>query len=348
MGSCNSYKTWSAALSWWVNSCGEKPTYALNPVYKQVHDTMLKLYLKSRGLRLPILLIWIVKYLKHLNVTPSTWNSIPLEILTKALLLLLAFFAITRPSELLFTDSTENKMWEIITTGLRWSDITLHNMDKRYIYQYMKIKIHWFKNQEFRNEPKIIYMSPPICDDKSCHCQYMDFFAIYCILQKRRNLVHEQLHNKVNKISNKSRNKALLKQYRNLNVGPSDYIFVGTKGSIWRPSKLTDIINELVVVIGMKNSDKYTSYSLRIGATSLCNQQEIDILKLLKYVAWSINKLPHVSNRYVMFDPLELSMIPFEMIHGRNRPGAMNKNNSHKPLEIFNPWDGKSCEVLFK
>ncbi len=70
----------------------------------------------------------------------------------------------------------------------------------------------------------------------------------------------------------------------------------------------------------MKISDQDTSYSLRIGATSLCNQQEIDILKLLKYVAWSINSLHHVANRYVLFEPLDLSIIPFEMLHGRNRP----------------------------
>ncbi len=343
LGSCNSYKSWSSALSWWVEAHDGSPKYYYHPFYKRVHSTMLTLYLIPRKVRLPARIDWISQYLDSLGVRPDTWSYVDLEILEKAWCILMTFFSISRPSEVLHTDSTENVEWEIIATGLRWGDVTLHNMEKPYCKQYMRIKIEWYKNKVHRNQPKYIYMAPPICNEPNCKCQKMDFFAMFKILRKRRNDHFQTLQRNMKYPLTQTSRKMLA----NLKTAPMNYIFVGKKGEIWRPQKLTEIMDELKEVVKMKNPSHYIPYSLRIGATSLCNQQQIDLLKLLKYVGWSINDLPHVSNRYIMFGIRELKLIPFEMIHGRNNPGGRNIDRSHKKLTLFNPWEGEACNKIF-
>ena len=77
-----------------------------------------------------------------IGVTPPTWDTVHYEKLLRAFLLLIVFFSISRPSEALYTNSTENESWEIITTGLRWGDVTLQNTNKPYIEQCLRITIH--------------------------------------------------------------------------------------------------------------------------------------------------------------------------------------------------------------
>ncbi len=62
-------------------------------------------------------------------------------------------------------------------------------------------------------------------------------------------------------------------------------------------------------------------YSTKIGALSLGRKQQIDILKIIKYVIWSIKNVPHVSARYRRFKRKQLQTIPFEMIHGTDKQG---------------------------
>ena len=81
---------------------------------------MVKLYKKPRGVRLLILIKWIVHFLRSQNCTHTNWYKVPLNTLTESLLLVITFFSISRPAEILYTDETENSEWEIITTGLRW------------------------------------------------------------------------------------------------------------------------------------------------------------------------------------------------------------------------------------
>ena len=102
---------------------------------------------------------------------------------------------------------------------------------------------------------------------------------------------------------------------KNLDVKSNIYGFVCLNGAIWKPSKITDLMRDFIKLNKLNTLD-YAPYSIRIGATSLCNQQEIDLLKLLKYVAYSISNLPHVQNRYIEFTLQELRIIPFEMLHG--------------------------------
>ncbi len=79
-----------------------------------------------------------------------------------------------------------------------------------------------------------------------------------------------------------------------------------------------------------------------------CKQQQMDMLKVIVYVAWSLESLPHVSNRYVAYSKGELGIIPFEMIHGRNNPGQKCKNMRTKKLKKINLWEEDVGRLIFE
>ncbi len=220
------------------------------------------------------------------------------------------------------------------------------NMDKTYNRRYKKILIHWYKNQEFRNEPKEIFIAPPICENKTCHCRILDYFQIYLIILQRRKALINKLKSDA-LYSTKQKTKTFKKRLSNLDTNANNYIFVGSNGAIWRPSKLSLILKELISTLKIADPQFYPSYCIRIGSTSLCHLQEIDLLKLIRFVVWSVKDLPHVSNRYINFSIKQLRILPFEMIHGRNRPGKMNVDKSKGKLKTYNLWEGKLCEELF-
>eukprot|EP01083_Nonionella_stella_P233529 822689_1 len=111
-------------------------------------------------LRLPIKIQWIVEFIDYLGVNPRTWWSCPLDNLMNALLISMLFLSIVRPGELLYADKTEDPTVEVITNGLRWGDITYGGRSEEYVERYLRIQIDWYKNKQFRDEPKHVYMAP--------------------------------------------------------------------------------------------------------------------------------------------------------------------------------------------
>ncbi len=344
LGSCNSHKSWSATLSWWIWLCGaEKQRFWEHSVYSRVKKVMVKLYLIPRKERLPMRLTWIIKYLKYLNVTPNALFKTSLRNLTIGLFYILLFLTISRPAELLFTDKTEDDLIEVITTGLQWKDISFMDTDKGKFNEYIQIKIQWFKNQTNRNQPKIIDMQSPLCGDPKCNCIYFDFIKILRVLRQRRHLLIKKLE-QINQQSSLDRTQE--KQLRNLRTKPSNYIFVGQNGAIWSTYHLRPIMKQVQQVVGMKYPQAYPLYCIRIGAMSLVNQQKMDLLKVLRFVAWSINNLPHVSARYINFQSKELRTIPFEMIHGALERNGSYIDRSGSTLRTFDLADAKG--LLFE
>ncbi len=347
LGSCNSESSWSASLSWLISSLGGTPTYYKDHFYQRAHKNMIELWTIPVKTRKPIKIHWISAFLIHLNITPETWWTCDLELLTMAFLLLIAFFGIVRPAEILFSDSTENKKWEIISTGLKWSDITPKNTNKSYHRRYLQLYIRWYKNQEFRTEPKLLNMGPPTCNHKECKCHILNFYNMFFVLKKRRQTHIKKLVQILQYTTNKKQRSLLEKRINILDTNPSNYIFVGLNGSIWRPAKLTQVLQQLTENLSIPNPEAYPSYSVRIGASSLCHQQRIDLLKLVRYVIWSTKKFPHVSQRYIRFTVANLRIIPFEMIHGANIKGLKCTDRSKQQLTTFELTDQKVRAVLF-
>eukprot|EP01084_Bolivina_argentea_P049177 90479_1 len=126
------------------------------------------------------------------------------------------------------------------------------------------------------------------------------------------------------------------KKLKNCAVTSQNYVFVGENGAIWRPEKLNEIVKDLAVKLKLKNQDRYRGYSIKVGAVSLCRQQDLDMLKIMRYVQWSVKSLPHVVARYICYLREELQIIPFEMIHGRNVPGKLcinKRNDKYLPIK---------------
>ena len=344
LGSCNSYKSWSAALSYWVWINGNEPRFYEHGLYRRIHGIMLELYLIDRKVRLPMRLNWIVKYVEYLGVYPDRLHTVPIQNLTLALFFITLFFSVSRPAEILFTNSTEDERIEIITTGLRWQDLTFHNLNKPALEQYIEFKVHWYKNQTTRGKPKIIGMQSPLCGHTHCKCASLNYIAMFQVLKQRRRALTDALTNELRHRGSLPKQKA--KQLRNLGTEPHHYIFVSEKGAVWSPSHLRKPMKQIQTVIGMRNPEAFPLYCFRIGAMSLINQQKMDLLKALRYVAWAIPKLPHVSARYIGFEDEELRMIPYEMVHGAIDHQGLSRDYSNTKLITFDLAD--ASERIFE
>ncbi len=57
--------------------------------------------------------------------------------------------------------------------------------------------------------------------------------------------------------------------------------------------------------------------------------------------------LPHISARYMAIGVEELKILPFEMIHARNRPGRKLINNRKKKLIVQGVWTEEVKKAFF-
>ena len=187
-------------------------------------------------------------------------------------------------------------------------------------------------------------MHVPCCSKGTAcksNCYLLDFYSMLKILRFRRYKLFNELNSKQNGTN------SWRKRRDNLGIGPLNYVFVGNSGAIWRPAMIGSIVKDVININNIPEPSNYASYSVRIGATTLANLQGINLLKLMRYVVWSIKSLPHVSGRYIMFNYLELGAIPFEMIHGVNIPGKQNVDRSNGKWKVFNLWNNKQAVKLF-
>ena len=338
-GSCNSRKSWSATLSYWVWSSGGTPVFYKNTFYKRIKEVMIKLYSIERKERLPMPLDWLTNYLQFLGVTPTNMERATIQNLTIALWYIMLFMTISRPAELLYTNSTEDERVEVITTGLKWGDITHHNTNRSKYAEYISIEIHWFKNQQFRNQSKIIDMQSPLCRKHNCMCQYYDYIRILRVLKQKRNDLVRKLNLQHNQNGYLSTGNT--QQLYNLGTEADNYVFVGQNGKIWTPTNARQLHTVFLRILAVKKPKSFPLYSFRIGAMSRINQQRVDLLKALRYVAWAISNLPHVSNRYINFTSEELRTIPFELIHGGLDKHGVSHDRSHTALKTFDLANAK-------
>ena len=123
LGSCNSIRSWQAAISWMECMKGLTPRFYMDPLYRSVYQMLNKLYKVPRKKRSPVTIQSILRYLRLSGITPYSWRTVKYDKLMRALAILLMFFSMSRPSEIFYTDKTENIEWEEITTGIRFGDL---------------------------------------------------------------------------------------------------------------------------------------------------------------------------------------------------------------------------------
>ncbi len=312
----NSIENWLRAFNFLIKSQKEVPCFRTEE-FNRHKKALVKFHSQPRTQKLPFKLIWLVQWARAIGVTPTTWFSCDYNALMKVLIVLITFFTISRLGEIYFTDKTENKEWDIITTGIKFGDVSFGN--KHYCNDVMSIEVNWYKNQQHYNVPKRIHIEEPICSNYSCKCQFLNFHRMYKIALSRRRAMHRKLSSEVElgaRLSAKFR-----KKLDNLAIAPDKYVFVNTDGSIWRETKMRETFCQIRNIIQMRKPECYPPYSAKVGAMSLVNQQEIQLLKVIKYVAWSIATLPHMSQTYISISEAEMATIPYEMIHGKIQYG---------------------------
>ena len=348
LGSCNSSDSWSAALSWWCDLNWIEPKFYKNRIYQHLKSIMVKNFSVPRKVRKPSEIRWLDRFARFLNCTPKTWKYCNLDLLGKILALLLFFFSVSRPSEVLFTDKTENLLIGKITTGLKFGDVTIVRDVKNPTLSCLHLIIRHYKNQEFRDVPKHIYMQSPICTNENHFCQTLDFFRMWEIYHQRRCARSDDLQLKLDRGHYENYSERQVKLITNQLVRPDNFVFVDANGVIWTPKIFDELVSNLVDCVG-ENNQYFTSYSIKIGSSSVCNQQGIDLLKVLRYVQWSVKSLPHVVGRYISFKRAELAMIPFEMCHGKNGGGSGGKciDKSGNKLITFNLWEKSAVARRF-
>ncbi len=327
----NSIETWQSALKWLIRCLGATPTFTDSWIYHRHKEAIEKLHKVPTAKKLPFRLDWIYKWACKIGVTPQTWQTCNFDDLLKVFYILIIYFTISRPSEIHFTDKTENADWEIITTGLRLKDVRMFN-------QLLHIQVWWYKNQEFRNVPKHIYIDSPTCTASSCKCRVLDFYTMFPIVIQRRRQMCELLKCKLSSVSTRNR-YSLIQAIEKLQCSGENLIFVNSKGSVWNGPKLSKLFKEIKSLLKIPNPEFYPPYSLKNGAMSMVNLQQIPLLKTIKYVAWSVKSLPHMSQRYIKINIQDMCTIPYEMIHGAIKDGDKSKcidlsNNNLVPFDL--------------
>ena len=127
--------------------------------------------------------------------------------------------------------------------------------------------------------------------------------------------------------------------YNNLRCDVNNLLFVKKDGKILTVNHASKISKEITKTQKLPNPERYSAYSFRIGGATRAHNVGIDHPKILKFVGWADNRLPHVSYRYMRYDDAQLSTVPYEMVHGPIQQSdftkikiCMNKNS------VFDPW----------
>ncbi len=71
------------------------------------------------------------------------------------------------------------------------------------------------------------------------------------------------------------------------------------------------------------------------------------MLKVLYYVAWSLESMPHVSNRYCQYKEWDFAEIPFEMYHGVENKFGIRINKRGTDLREFEWHKSDLAELIF-
>ena len=343
-GSCNSHKSWSAALSWLCASFGKPanpPLHQAHPDFalwwksaKTAHKTKTKEKAMARATH-------IYRYIRDkLQINPDAMYKSSYEDLIKALYLITTFLTISRPTELLYADKTDRSDPKNIIKrikGLRWSDIKFQQCQPCEGYhsdEVMDLTVRWFKNQEDRRVPKVIRMASACCGHgkNKCVCAYFD---IPRYIRHIKELRQNRFHN-IKPFRPSGKGVLGVNQSKFLGTDPEDFVFVNSRGTRMNKNHIDDICREMAIFNNVDESKrKLTPHSLRIGATSLAHHQHIDPLKIMRYVEWKPTACPTMHSHYVRYDEVQLSSVPFQMLHGvPTNDGTVHNNLRSDPIRF--------------
>lgn len=338
LGSSNSHASWSAALSWLCKCNGfpfKPPLHQREPKYAFWYEMAKPAFQTKTAKKSPINSRHLIYYIKHrLKIDPRHLSRAKYDSLLKALALSMIFLTMSRCMEILYSDKTEDATIRKISTGVKWQHIRVSARPGFRTKEQLHIEIPWFKNQTDRDTPKRITMCCSTCtlSIEKCDCHYLAILPYLSELHNRRRNITKN----PGKLRAKGNKPFSEKAKTNLGIRGKDYVFVSERGSVLGYSFIYRTIKELKECCGLTNLlPKITPHSLRIGATSLAHHQGIDPLRVMRYVEWRPGKDPTMHARYVAYTVVQLSTIPYEILHGTLQFGEPTINYIHTDPETF-------------
>ncbi len=337
LDSSNSHKTWSAAFSWLCRCIGVRPEYQKHPDYEMFYLDIKKAARRKTQAKQPILACHIWRYIRDkLEIVPGKMHEARYDNVLKAFALVAIFLTMSRCMELLWSDKTEDKEVREVITGLRWSDLRIHRKKGFRSDKVLDIRVRFFKNQEDKTKPKDIRIASPCCGRTidECVCPFFDFFEYIPTLKGMR----RDRFADITPFRKSGKGSLGPNQQANLGIGPEDFVFVTARGTICKYDFIRRLVKDLVAFnkLDVDGDCAITPHSLRIGATSLAHNQGIDPIKCMRYVEWSPMQSPTMHAHYVRYTALELSVIPYELLHGSTQFGEPTKNYLR---EIPTTWE---------
>lgn len=348
LGSSNSHKTWSAALTWLCQCYGlpsRPPRHQLHPDFSMWFENVKKSAHRKTAVKTPMHAHCIWRYIRDcLGIVPGKLHLASYDNLLEAFNLAATFLTISRCTELLWSDKSDLEGIRTIITGLRWSDISIQERDGFRSKEVLDIIVRWFKNQEDRRIPKRIRMASPCCGGSTakCICSYFDLTAYL------KQIMSFRLNRHKNVRPFKKKGSLSTNALKNLATGPDDFVFVNSRGTILGYNYLYTLIKKVVAFNKIDTSKhKITPHSLRIGATSLAHHQCIDPLKIMRYVEWKPSACPTMHAHYVRYSERQLSVVPYEMLHGSLQFGEPTRNFIRSLPEVFEMRNEVIREALY-
>ena len=337
-GHCNSAPNWSAALSWLCKCQGfpfKPPLHQKHPDFALYWENTKVAHAKAIDKKAPMLarhLWYFIKY--HLRIDPTNLRAARYDDLIKALALSMIFLTMSRCTEILWSDKTEDPKIRIIHTGIKWAHISYRRRVGFRETHVLDIEVPWFKNQADRTVPKRIRTTSCRCDKppQLCICAYFDLWPMIKEIRHRR----EHRVKRPDRIRTKGKGRLSQHQLDRLDIRPENYMFVNERGTILGYGFIYRLIQDVKKankLCGKK--PKIVPYSLRVGATSLAHHQCIDPLRVMRYVEWLPGTDPTMHSRYVQYTEVQLSTVPYEMLHGTLQFGEPTTNYIMKDPETF-------------
>ncbi len=320
-GNIKSFCNWQSMLTWLHDLKRCDPIYKYDPFYKTFVKALKKQYHNPSDTRLPFELDDIIKYTIYLKVKKSNILTVDLNTLLTIIIIQLYFFTMSRPSELLKSQSSKNKL------GLKFNDISHESSLNG---KFFKFIIKSYKNQQFRKQYKTVIIGDAYCNNvllnrhHKCFCKILNIYELLKVYFFRRK-----------KLALSINNNSILKQ--KLLLSPNNNVFVWKNGTVVTTSHLSKIVKTMVITLKIPNPKRYAPYSLRIGGTTLASINAIPYSKILRYVGWSDNHLPSVSFRYMRYKLDDFRIMINEMIHGVSS-NAINIQKQQRSGVVYDPW----------
>ena len=281
----------------------------------------------ARG-KVPLHFMYLFHYIVNcLGIDPDHIERADYDSLVKAAFVVLCWNTMCRPGVIYTKKLTDpaNPTVKMIT-GPKWKHISIRHLKGYMSKEVTRIRIPWYKNQPVKGVPKDITMCSVLCGKpkEHCVCSYMES-SMYIREIRRRRVDH------VNHPERFRRDSRPLtqKQIDGLALGPDNFLLVNSNGTVYGRSNADRILKELISFIGCdKSVYNLTVYSLRVGVTSAAHHQDIDALKIMRFVQWVCNpdSDPSMHARYVKFTLQQLATVPFEVLHGTLRHGPYPVN----------------------